>query len=151
MRRSSQRRDADGDRGSTLVLTIGFAAFAIIVTLVVAAATSLYIERKRLLGLADSAALVGAEAFDLAEVEVDPWGGVSVDLEPDSVERAVDDFVERAGATQFEHLRIETATTLDGRSATVILSSAWRPPIVTLLLLEGIRLDATSTARAVLR
>jgi hypothetical protein len=144
-------RGADGDRGSTLVLTIGFAALAIVVTLVVAAATSLYIERKRLLGLADSAALVGAEAFDLAEVEVDPSGGVSVDLEPDSVERAVDDFVERSGATQFEELRIETATTLDGRSATVILSSAWRPPIVTLLLPEGIRLDATSTARAVLR
>lgn len=151
MRRAPLGRDTGGDRGSTLVLTIGFAAFAIVVTLVVAAATSLYIERKRLLGLADSAALVGAEAFDLAEVEADPGGGVSVDLEPGSVQRAVDDFVERAGATQFEQLRIQTATTLDGRSATVTLSSSWRPPIVTLLLPDGIRLDATSTARAVLR
>ncbi|RWZ61079.1 hypothetical protein ELQ92_08505 [Labedella populi] len=144
-------RVADRERGSTLVLTIGFAAFAIVVTLVVAAATSLYIERKRLLGLADSAALVGAEAFDLAAVEPDPDGGVSVRLDAGAVEEAVDGFVADVGTSRFDRLRIESATTLDGRSATVTLSSAWSPPVLTLLLPEGIRLDATSTARAVLQ
>lgn len=84
-------------------------------------------------------------------VEPDPDGGVSVTLDAGSVRDAVDGFVSDAGATQFEGLRIESATTLDGRSATVTLSSAWRPPILTLFVPEGIRLDATSTARAVLQ
>jgi uncharacterized membrane protein len=143
---------AGGERGSTLVLTIGFAAFALVVTLVVAAATSLYIERKRLLGLADSAALVGAEAFDLDDVEVaDDASGVTVTLEPERVDDAVTAYLERVGPSRFDDLRLERATTRDGRSAEVSLSSAWKPPVLTLFLPEGVRLDATSSARAVLR
>ncbi len=144
-------RPSTRERGSTLVLTIGYAAFALVVVLVVAAATSLYIERKRLLGLADSAALVGAEAFDLSEVTVDPDRGVRVTLDPGAVEEAVTGFVARAGPTQFEDLRITRATSSDGRSATVTLRSAWRPPVLTLLLPDGLALEATSTARSVLR
>ena len=37
----------------------------------------------------------------------------------------------------------------DARSATVTVSSAWRPPVVSLLMPEGIRLDVTASARAV--
>jgi uncharacterized membrane protein len=145
-------RTRRGERGSTLVLTIGFAAFALVVTLVVAAATSLYIERKRLLSLADSAALVGAEAFDLADVRVsDDASGVTVQLAPDAVASAVTGHLDRVGPTQFEDLRVEQATTLDGRSAVVSLSSAWKPPVLTLLLPDGVRLEATSSARSVLR
>lgn len=146
-----RRRLAD-ERGSTLVLTIGFAAFALVVTLVVAAATSLYIERKRLLSLADSASLVGAEAFDLADVRVsDDASAVTVQLEPAAVEAAVTAHVDRAGPLQFTDLRIEDATSRDGRSAEVTLSSAWKPPVLTLFLPDGLRIDATSSARAVLR
>lgn len=141
-----------GDAGSTLVLTIGFAAFALVVTLVVAAATSLYIERKRLLSLADSASLVGAEAFDLADVRVSQDAAVvTVTLDPETVRIAVTDHIDRVGPTQFEELRIEEATTPDGRSAEVSLSSSWKPPVLTLFLPEGLRIEATSSARAVLR
>jgi uncharacterized membrane protein len=141
-----------GERGSTLVLTIGFAAFALVVTLVVAAATSLYIERKRLLGLADSAALVGAEAFDLDDVRVaDDASGVTVTLDPERVNGAVAAYLERVGPSRFDDLHLEAATTPDGRSAEVSLSSVWKPPVLTLFLPEGVRIDATSSARAVLR
>ncbi|RUQ97688.1 pilus assembly protein TadG-related protein [Labedella endophytica] len=144
-----QRSD---DAGSTLVLTIGFAAFALVVTLVVAAATSLYIERKRLLSLADSAALVGAEAFDLEDVRVvEDASGVTVELESASVEAAVIEHVDRVRSTRFEDLRIEEAASRDGRSAVVSLSSSWKPPVLTLFLPDGLRLDATSSARSVLR
>ena len=143
---------ATDDRGSTLVLTIGFAAFALVVTLVVAASTSLYIERKRLLSLADSAALVGAEAFDLADVRISEGGEVvTIMLEADSVEDAVTAHLERIGPRQVEGLRIEDATTPDGRSALVSLSSAWKPPVLTLFLPDGVRIEASSSARSVLR
>jgi hypothetical protein len=146
------RRVLGGERGSTLVLTIGFATFALVVTLVVAAATSLYIERKRLLALADSAALVGAEAFDLGDVRVSDEGtGVTVQLESGSVAAAVASHVDRVGRTRLDDLRVDAASTPDGQSAEVTLSSSWRPPVLTLFLPEGVRLEATSSARSVLR
>jgi hypothetical protein len=145
-------RISGAERGSTLVLTLGFATFALAVTLVVAAATSLYIERKRLLALADSAALVGAEAFDLGGVRLTEDGtGVVVELESEDVAEAVAGHVDRVGRTRLEDLRIEAATSPDGQSAEVSLSSSWRPPVLTLFLPEGVRLEATSSARSVLR
>lgn len=146
------RRIRTDETGSTLVLTIGLAAFALVVVLVLAAATSLYIERKRLLGLADSAALVGAEAFDLGDVQVsDDATSVVVTLEPADVEEAVTAHLALVGTTRFDGLKLEQATSVDGQSALVTLSSEWRPPVLTLFLPDGIRLDASSTARAVLR
>jgi len=40
--------------------------------------------------------------------------------------------------------------TVDGASATVQLSAYWRPPVVSLLVPKGIRLDVTAVARSVL-
>ncbi|MDQ1606126.1 MAG: hypothetical protein QOJ18_493, partial [Microbacteriaceae bacterium] len=38
---------------------------------------------------------------------------------------------------------------IDGRSATVELSAYWRPPILSLLVPDGIRIDVTGVARSV--
>ncbi len=56
------------DEGSILPLIAGYGALALVVVLLVTAANSLYIERKRLFSLADGAALVGAESFELSAV-----------------------------------------------------------------------------------
>jgi hypothetical protein len=40
---------------------------------------------------------------------------------------------------------------VDGRSATVELSARWSPPVVSLLVPDGIRIDVTSTARSIFR
>jgi hypothetical protein len=146
------RRIRGAEHGSTLVLTLGFATFALVVTLVVAAATSLYIERKRLLALADSAALVGAEAFDLGDLRVSENGSdVTVKLESESVAQAVTAHVDRVGRTRLADVRVDAASSPDGQSAEVSLSSSWRPPVLTLFLPDGVRLEATSSARSVLR
>jgi hypothetical protein len=55
------------------------------------------------------------------------------------------------GRTRLDDLRIEAATSPDGQSAEVSLSSSWRPPVLTLFVPEGVRLEATSSARSVLR
>jgi hypothetical protein len=138
------------DEGSTLPLIAAFGALGLAIVLVAAAASSLYLERKQLFTLADGAALVGAEAFDLADVNLDPvTGEPGVLLDSADVHRDVAAFIAGNPNGGFEGLVLEEASTRDGESATVTLSAVWRPPIVTVFFPEGIRIETTATARAI--
>lgn len=143
----STRRWRD-EEGSTLPLVAGFGALALALVLVAAAASSLYLERKQLFTLADGAALVGAEAFDLADVSV-ASGSPEAVLHSADVHRDVAAFLAATPNGGFEQLVLEQATTRDGETATVTLSAVWRPPIVTVFFPEGVRIETTATARAV--
>ena len=143
------RGDLSRDDGSTLPLVIFYGFLSLVLVLLVVAATSLYLERKRLFTAADGAALVGAEAFDLSDVTLAPEGVLRPTLESDDVADAVADYLEGNPVGDFEQLAIERAVTEDGRSATVQLSAYWRPPLVTLLVPEGIRIDVEAVARSV--
>jgi hypothetical protein len=134
--------------GSTMPLVAGFGALALALVLVAAAASSLYLERKQLFTLADGAALVGAEAFDLADVSV-ATGRPEVLLKPGDVHRDVAAFLATTPNGGFEQLVLEEATTRDGETASVTLSAVWRPPIVTVFFPEGMRIQTSATARAV--
>ncbi|WP_347756835.1 pilus assembly protein TadG-related protein [Agrococcus sp. ProA11] len=140
------RRLAREDAGSTLVLTIGFAALALALILAVTAATSLLIERRRLFTVADGAALAAAEAFALEQVRFD-GGAATPALADAAVDRAAAEWTARA-AGELTAIRVDGASA-DARSASVSVSSVWHAPVVSILLPEGIRLDVTSTARAV--
>jgi len=140
------RRAAREEDGSTLVLAIGFAALALAIIVAVTAATSLLIERRRLFTVADGAALAAAEAFALEQVRFDGTAATP-ELADAAVDRAAADWTSAAGAGLAE-LRVDGASA-DERSATVTVSSAWQPPVVSLFLPAELRLDATSTARAV--
>ena len=129
-------------------LVAAFGALGLALVLVAAAASSLYLERKQLFTLADGAALVGAEAFDLADVTVTSGRPRAV-LTPADVHRDVADFLGAAPNGGFEALQLEEATSRDGESATVTLSAIWRPPLVTVFFAEGWRIETTATARAV--
>ena len=137
----------DEEEGSTLLLTIFYGFLSLVLVLLVVAASSLYLERKRLFTLADGAALVGAEAFDLSTVTVTPTGPRPI-LESVDVAAAVNAYV-ASTPSRFESLAIVRAETVDGRSATVTLSAFWRPPIVSLLVPEGIPIEVTAVARSV--
>jgi hypothetical protein len=141
------RRLRDDD-GSILPLVCFYGALALLVTLIVASATSLYLERKRLFTLADGAALVGAESFALADVAVTPQGP-RAELTPARVHRAVRTYLDGNPIGRFESLTLDEATTPDGRSARVTVSAVWRPPVVTLFVPEGLRIDATAVSRTV--
>lgn len=138
----------DGDEGSTLILTIFYGALALVIILVVAAVTSLYLERKQLQSIADSASLVGAEAFSLSAAQTGQEG-VTVALAPQDVHDDVSDFISDSAFDPVDGLTLERATSLDGRSATVTVSGWWRPPVLTLFVPEGFRIEATSVARSV--
>jgi hypothetical protein len=136
------------DDGSILPLVCGFGALALALILVVAAATSLYLERKRLFTLADGAALVGAESFDLADVAVTAHRP-RVELEPAQVRSSVRAYLAGNPIGEFESLHLDEATTLDGRSARVTVSAIWRPPVITVFVPDGMRIDATAVSRTV--
>jgi hypothetical protein len=136
------------DEGSTLLLTIFYGFLALVLVLLVTAATSLYLERKRLFTLADGAALVGAEAFDLQSVSLTASGARPI-LESEDVAVAVTGYLAEAPVAGFDQLRLERADTVDGRSATVTLSARWSPPVVSLLVPEGFPIEVTALARSV--
>ena len=142
-----RRRLAD-ESGSTLLLTIFYGFLSLVLILLVVAATSLYLERKRLFTLADGAALAGAEAFQLDAVVVTP-DGPRPTLESSDVARAVGAYLAAVPGQGFESLGVERAETVDGRSATVQLSAYWRPPMISLLVPEGIRIEVTAVGRSV--
>lgn len=136
------------DDGSTLPLVVFFAFLSLVLVLIVVAATSLYLERKRLFTLADGAALVGAESFDLDDVELTE-SGYRPTLENGAVAASITAYLAGEPAGGFTDLEVEQAATLDGRSATVTLSAYWRPPVLTVLLPDGVRIEVTAVARSV--
>ena len=144
-RRGLNARDDDG---SMLLLTMCYACISLALILVVVAATSLYLERKRLFTLADGAALAAAEAFALDSVEVSATGAAPV-LRSSDVAAAVRDYLAAAPHAGFDGLTVSRAASVDGRSATVSLSATWRPPVLAFVLPAGVPLEVTAVARSV--
>lgn len=142
------RSRLNDDSGSTMPLAIFFGFLCIVLILLVVSATSLYLERKRLFTIADGAALVGAEAFELDQVQLTPAGARPV-LNDAEVAAAVRSYIASMQGADVDDLAIERAESVDGRSATVTLSSWWRPPVVSLLVPAGLRLEVTSVGRSV--
>jgi len=139
---------AANEEGSTLLLTIFYGFVSLALILVVVAATSLYLERKRLFTLADGAALAGAEAFQFGAVE---RGTTDADraLDAADVQGAVTDYL-ALPHEEFEGLTMSQALSSDGHSATVSLSAWWRPPVLTLFVPDGIPVEVTAVARSVM-
>lgn len=144
------RNERAPDDGSILPLVAGFVALALALALVVAAASSLYLERKRLFTLADATALAAAQSFPLDAVAVE-GGRVRVALADRDVAESARAYLGAAPAARLEGLVMEQAASPDGRSATVTLSAAWRPPLLSPLLPDGLRLRVTSVARTAFR
>lgn len=136
------------DTGSTLPLIAGFLALGLALILLVTSASSLYLAHKRLLTVADGAALAGAEGFDLDDVRLVD-GEVIPRLDERQVASAVAGYLaERPGGRP---VTVVSAASPDGRSAEVTLASTWTPPLISLFVPGGVPLEVTSTARSVFR
>ena len=142
-------RDLRTDDGSTILLTIGFAAVTLAVVLVGIAATSLYVEHKRLLGLADRLAATAAESFSIDDVVMLPDGSFRPVLDDDAVASSARATLAAEGPGVLTGVEILEAVTPDGRGAEVSLASEWRPPMLTLFVPAGVRIEATASARSV--
>jgi hypothetical protein len=135
------------DEGAAVPLIIGLFVIAAGFVVVAAGATSLHLERLRLLTVADDAALAGAESFRVADVAVQ-GDTVVPSLAPAAVRAAVDDAVAGADERDLDALTVVAAGSIDGRSASVQLRAIWHPPILSPLLPDGLPVTVTSTAAA---
>lgn len=121
-----------------LLLTIGYVVLALVLVLVCADATSLYLAQKRADAVADSAALAGADGFTLTAGA----DGASARLTDDGVRAQAADVV-----AAFDTVRLVAAGTPDGVSARVTVATVWHPPILTVFVPDGVPLEATATSR----
>src|SRR5690625_2847058 len=101
--RRSSSRGYSPEAGNTLVLSIVLSAVAIALVLTLATVTQMHIERKRLLALADAAAIHAASAIDEPAYFAEP--GSEVPLSDSTVRAAVDDFLTHLGPGQRSRLR----------------------------------------------
>ena len=137
------------EEGSSLILIIFAGLIGLAVILGTVAATSLYIERKRLFTVADGAALAAAEAFNLDDVQLIN-GRASITLTDSAVRNEAQRYLQIIPSNDSAGITVVSATTKDGRSATVNLQKTWHPPVISIFMPEGLNLDVTATARTVL-
>jgi hypothetical protein len=146
------RRPLAGDSGQVMLLIFAYSAISLLLVTVVIGASAVHLERKRLLALADAAALDAADALDTGGLYGQGAHPDGVPLTDDSVRASVAAYVETAGAAaEFEDFAVAPGTgTQDGRTAEVTLVARARLPIVSSVLgdyADGIQLVATSRAR----
>ncbi|WP_298251538.1 pilus assembly protein TadG-related protein [uncultured Arthrobacter sp.] len=141
------------DSGQVGVLIIGYLLISLLVVTVVLAVTAVYIEHKKLLSVADGAALAAADDYS---IDVGGGGGEGGPTAPlpvlqgAGVEQSAAGYLAATGAdARFEQLSVDPATGApDGRTARVVLTAVVRPPIINGLLPAGIRIAARADARA---
>jgi cell division protein FtsL len=148
-RRQGPLQHQNSEDGQLIVLIIGYVLLALLVATVVAAASSVYIEHKKLLSLADGASVAAADSFTLGQLE-NAAGSPNAMLSGARVRSAAVDYLDRDGAfTRFSGLAVAPVTgSPDGSTALVVLSAAVHPPLVNFLVPDGIRIEASSTARS---
>ncbi|WP_104118115.1 pilus assembly protein TadG-related protein [Arthrobacter sp. B1805] len=136
--------------GQVGILVIGYLLVSLLVLTVVLAVTAVYIEHKKLLSAADGAALAAADDYS---IDIGTVGGTTTPrptLRDAGVEESAEGYLAATGAgTRFETLSIDPATGApDGRTARVVLTAVVRPPIVNVLVPDGIPIVAQANARA---
>lgn len=155
--------EAVGDEpeaGQVLILSLCYAVIALLLVTVVVSAAGIHLERKRLLAVADQAALAAADSMaeglyyggDQRGPARDGWSEAAlVVLTEASVRSAVEQHLERSpGAGRLTGLTV-LATGTDGRTAEVTLGAVARPPLISWVTAgwsDGITLQVTSRARA---
>ena len=130
-------RGADVE-GTVLLLTLGYVVLALVLVLVCADATSLYVAQKRADAVADAAALAGADGFVLST----DGGTATALLTDEGVHAQAADIV-----ASFPEVQLAAASTPDGVSARVTVVTTWHPPVLTLFVPDGVPLQATATSR----
>lgn len=136
------------EKGHVMVLLIGYVIIVLLVITVVAAAGSVYLGHKKLLSMADSAALAAADTFELS------GGSASSDpgtlLTTQGVLAATQTYLNGTETpTGLGGIAIDSGTgASDGHTARVSLSAVVHPLFINFLVPDGVKITAVSTARA---
>ncbi|HEV7168917.1 MAG TPA: pilus assembly protein TadG-related protein [Micrococcaceae bacterium] len=149
---SGQAEGTGEDAGQIMLLIIGYVLLTLLLVTAVAGASSVYLEHKKLLSVADSAAVAAADSYTLGQVVGDS-GTPGANLSQDRVVGAVVTYLDRNGVhSRFSGLTVGSGTgTPDGRTAQVSLTAVVHPIFINFLVPDGIAITATSTARSQLK
>jgi hypothetical protein len=144
-----QSRETDGEDGQMMVLTIGYVVIALLLATVVAAASAIYIEHKKLLSMADGASVTAADSYALGEVASGAEKPSAV-LNGERVRSVTESYLRQNRAhSRFDQLAVSPGTgSPDSTTAEVVLNAVAHPPVVSFLLPEGVPIEARSTARS---
>lgn len=136
------------ESGQVMILTLGLAVVVLALVFVVASVSSVQIERKQLLAMADAAALDAATRIDTAAY----YRTGRVKISDATVRAAVGEYlVTHRSALGLERAGMAEPTgSPDGRSARVTLVTVADLPLVPWFLedIGGVRLRVTTAARA---
>lgn len=150
----STARPGDGDEGQVTLLVLVYCLIAASLVLVVASVSSVHLERKQLLALADAAALDAADALEESTYyTAGALPGDGVPLSDASVRASASSYLALVGAAErFEGFALAAPTgSPDGRTAEVTLVATARPallPAVVTSWAGGVPLQVTARARA---
>ncbi|MGO1174366.1 MAG: pilus assembly protein TadG-related protein, partial [Actinomycetaceae bacterium] len=140
----------DAESGQVMVLGLGFTVVLVVLVLVVAAATAIHLDRKRVLGVADAAAVAAADAV----AEEAFYGADREALLTDAaVREAAANYLARIDPSSFDGVRTlelgEPTGAVDGTTAVVTLVATIDPPFVPALVTDAVGpVDVTVTGRA---
>ena len=147
----------DREAGHITLLSIAFGALALLLLTAVVSASSVHLERKRLVVLADELALEAADSLDVAAFyrgeAARPTADGVIPLTDADVRRAVEEYLSEHAdvVARHEGLTVIEAGSDDGRTARVGVAAVARPPLISWITApwsDGIVLRATSSARA---
>ncbi|VXB05862.1 conserved hypothetical protein [Arthrobacter sp. 9V] len=145
---SSASKGAPREEGQITVLIVGFVLLALLLASVVMAASAVYLEHKKLLSLADGAALAAVDSYTVGDI----GGGnlPSTSLVDARVLAAANSYLQAISASsRHDHLSVAGGTGSEpGGTAVVVLTAVVHPPVVSFLLPDGILIEAKATARS---
>ena len=136
------------DAGQITVLILGYVVLALLLATVVMAASSMYLEHKKLLSLADGAALAAADSFLVGDLQDGRIPAVS--LMDDRVLAAAGSYLGKSNAfDSHDRLEVGEGTRSEpGGTAVVVLKAVAHPPVISFLVPDGIVIEARATARS---
>ncbi|PRB44297.1 hypothetical protein CQ020_03555 [Arthrobacter sp. MYb23] len=141
-------RSGPREEGQITVLVVGFVLLSLLLASVVMAASAVYLEHKKLLSLADGAALAAADSYRVGDI-----GGSTIpatSLVDERVLAATYSYLEASRASSRQQdLAVAGGTGSEpGGTAVVVLTAVVHPPLISFLLPEGILIEAKATARS---
>lgn len=138
--------DHKKDEGQTAVFVIGATIVILLFALTTTAVTSVMLQQRKLLSLADSASQHAATAFTIVDTEE-----FSLTITPESARRQVEEHLSALEAARHhQNLQIASVHVTGDTTVTVQLSSTAHPPIINFVVPSGIPVIAESTARTYL-
>lgn len=137
----------DTGQGSILLLLIGLCLVVLLVASVVTGITGVYLERQKLQALADQTASASVQTFS----------GLSGDAATQPIPVLTNEVMTQQAATfltesgaygEFSQLAISgNSGTVDGSTGRVQLTAVAHPPLVSIIVPDGVPISATGTAR----